>query len=187
VTPWLVDILDEDFAACCARIHRWLRPGGLWINSGSLFFQHADAARCYSTEEVLAIVRDAGFDEPAVGEQEVPYLASPASRHARQERLFTFRAQRDAQDRPAPRPHVAAPDWITRDDLPVPLLPEISSRVLAMRVYAFVASLVDGRRTLRDIAEVLVRERLMTAVEAEPAVRAFVQRLFDEAQAPWRP
>jgi len=187
VTPWLVDILDEDFAACCARIHRSLRPGGLWINSGSLFFQHADPARCYSTEEVLAIVRDAGFDEPAVAEQQVPYLASPASRHARQERLFTFRAQRDAQDRPAPRPHVAVPDWITRDDLPVPLLPEISSRVLAMRVYAFVASLVDGRRTLRDIAEVLVRERLMTAVEAEPAVRAFVQRLFDEAQAPWRP
>jgi hypothetical protein len=187
VTPWLVDILDEDFAVFAARIHRWLRPGGRWINSGSLFFQHPDPACRYSTEEVLAIVGDAGFAGLEASEAVVPYLASPASRHARQERLFTFRATRDTQDRPAPRTHAAVPDWVTRNDRPVPLLPEVSSRVLAMRVYAFVASLVDGRRTLRDIAEVLVRERLMTADEAEPAVRAFLQRLFDEAQASSKP
>ena len=56
-----------------------------------------------------------------------------------------------------------------------------------MRIHAYVASLVDGRRTLREIADVLVRERLMTADEAGPAVRSFLQRLYDEAQLPWRP
>ena len=79
------------------------------------------------------------------------------------------------------------PDWLEHDDLPVPRLAQVDSNVLSMRVHAFVASLVDGRRTLREIAAVLVSERLMTADEAQPAVRAFLQRLFADAQAPWRP
>jgi hypothetical protein len=132
---------------------------------------------------VLEIVRDAGFDSIDVDEQTVPYLASPASRHARQERLFTFGARRDESERPVPSPRTAAADWLVRSDLPVPLLPDVSSHLLSMRVHAFVGTLVDGRRTLRDIAEVLVRERLMTSEEAEPAVRAFLRRLFDEARA----
>ena len=86
-----------------------------------------------------------------------------------------------------PPPHAVLPPWLGRSDLPVPLSAEVSSRVLAMRVYAFVASLVDGERSLRDIADVLVRERLMTADEAEPAVRSFLQRLHDETQSPVRP
>ncbi len=186
VTPWLVDILDDDLAAFAARVHHWLRPGGRWVNTGSLFFQHADPARCYSTEEVLDIVRDAGFDSIEAAEQTVPYLASPASRHARQEQLFTFGARRDESERPAPATRAVAPDWLVRSDLPVPLLPDVASHVLSMRVHAFVGSLVDGRRTLRDIAAVLVSERLMTAEESEPAVRAFLRRLFDDAQTPLR-
>jgi hypothetical protein len=46
---------------------------------------------------------------------------------------------------------------------------------------------VDGQRTARDIADVLVRERLMPADEAESAVRSFLQRLFEEAQLSVRP
>jgi hypothetical protein len=46
---------------------------------------------------------------------------------------------------------------------------------------------VDGQRSLRDIADVLVRERLMTADEAEPAVRSFLERLHDETRSPVRP
>jgi len=187
VTPWLIDILDEDFAAFAARVNHWLKPGGRWVNSGSLFFQQRDAARCYSTEETLEIVQEAGFADVRVQEATVPYLASPASRHARQEGLVTFSALRHSQPTAVPQGRLLAPPWIARSDVPVPLLPEVSSRVLAMRVYAFVASLVDGQRTVRDIAEVLVRERLMAADEAEPAVRAFLRRLFDEAQSPWQP
>jgi hypothetical protein len=187
VTPWLIDILDEDLVAFAARVNHWLKPGGRWVNSGSLFFQHRDAARCYSTEETLVIVQEAGFADVQVHEEVVPYLASPASRHARQEGLVTFSAVRHSQPKAVPQGRLLAPPWSARSDVPVPLLPDVSSRVLAMRVYAFVASLVDGQRTVRDIADVLVRERLMAADEAEPAVRAFLRRLFDEAQLPWQP
>jgi len=67
--------------------------------------------------------------------------------------------------------------------VPVPLRPEITRNVLSMRVYAYVASLVDGQRSLDDIARVLVQERLMTAAEAAPAVRGFLLRLHEESMA----
>jgi SAM-dependent methyltransferase/uncharacterized protein YbaR (Trm112 family) len=183
VTPWLVDILDEDFARFVARVRHWLRPGGRWVCSGSLFFQHRDPARCYSTEEVAEIVRAAGFVDQSWAEQTIPYLASPASRNVRHERLVTFTALRDARDHPAPQPHRVLAPWLADIDQPVPLGADVSSHVLAMRVYAFVAALVDGRRSVRDIAAVLVHERLMAADEAEPAVRSFLQRLHEEMQA----
>ncbi len=186
VTPWLIDILDEDFAAFAARLNQWLRPGGRWVNSGSLFFQHGDPARCYSTDELPALLEAAGFADVELREEGVPYLASPASRHGRMERLVTFSAVMKSRVEPPP-PHRNAPEWLQREDVPVPLLPQVESEVLAMRVHSFVASLVDGRRTLRDIADVLVRERLMPADESLPVVRAFLERLFAEAQAPWRP
>jgi SAM-dependent methyltransferase len=186
VTPWLIDILDEDFAAFAARLNQWLRPGGRWVNSGSLFFQHGDPARCYSTDELPELLQRAGFGDVGFNEEVVPYLASPASRHARMERLVTFGAVVRTRVNPPPQ-HRNAPHWLERDDVPVPLLPQVESQALAMRVHSFVASLVDGHRTLRDIADVLVRERLMPADESQPAVRAFLQRLFADAQASWRP
>ena len=186
ITPWLVDILDEDFAVFAARLNQWLKPGGRWVNSGSLFFQHGDPQRCYATDELGDLLGAAGFGSIELREEPVPYLASPASRHARSEGLVTFSAVVDTRVA-APPPRRVAPDWLERDDLPVPRLAQIDSQVLSMRVHAFVASLVDGQRTLREIAEVLVSERLMAADEAQPAVRAFLQRLFADAQAPWRP
>jgi hypothetical protein len=71
--------------------------------------------------------------------------------------------------------------------MPVPRLPQVESEALAMRVHTFVASLVDGTRTLRDIAAVLVEQRLMVADEAEPAVREFLRGLYARARAPRRP
>ena len=57
-----------------------------------------------------------------------------------------------------------------------------SSTALAMRVYGFVSSLVDGRRSVAQIAQVLVDERLMTAETALAAVRGFLRRLHEDAQ-----
>ncbi len=180
ITPWLIDIIDEDLAVFATRLGQWLRPGGRWVNSGSLFFQHAEAARCYSTDELPDLLTAAGFADVEWSEEVVPYLASPASSNGRMERLVTFSAVLQSRVA-APPAHRTAPPWLDRDDLPVPLPPQVASETLALRVHSFVASLVDGRRSLRDIADVLVRERLMPEDEALPAVRAFVQRLFTEA------
>jgi uncharacterized protein YbaR (Trm112 family) len=186
ITPWLIDVLDEDLSTFTIRLGRWLRPGGRWVNSGSLFFQQPDAVRCYSLEELPDLLQAAGFADLKISERSVPYLASPASRHGRRETLVTFSALMRSPAA-APPEYRPTPAWLERDDLPVPLPAQVESHVLAMRVHSFVASLVDGKRSLRDIAQVLVRERLMTPEDAEGAVRGFLQRLFDEAGTPRRP
>jgi SAM-dependent methyltransferase/uncharacterized protein YbaR (Trm112 family) len=186
ITPWLIDVLDEDLATFAARLNQWLRPGGRWVNSGSFFPQHPDPVRCYSTDELPGLLAAAGFVDVEIREERMPYLASPASRHGRMESVVTFSAV--AGSRPvAPLPHRAAPDWLADDDMPVPRLPQVESEALAMRVHTFVASLIDGTRTLREIAAVLVEQRLMVADEAEPAVREFLRGLYASARTPRRP
>jgi hypothetical protein len=83
VTPWLIDILNEGFARFAAQVNALLQPGGCWINFGSLAFTQGARAQRLSFEETIASLRQAGFGEPAIGEQTIPYMASPASRHAR--------------------------------------------------------------------------------------------------------
>jgi uncharacterized protein YbaR (Trm112 family) len=182
ITPWLIDVIDDDFAAFAARINGWLRPGGRWINTGSLAFSSEDPARRYALEEVVEIATAAGFSGVEPREEAVPYLCSPASRHGRIETVVTFAATR-SQPMPDPGPPRRVPDWLQRTDVPVPLLPELQARQLELRVLSYVASLLDGRRSIRDLSRVLAEQRLMTVEEAEPTVRAFLARLHDEARA----
>jgi hypothetical protein len=193
VTPWFIDVVDADFPTVAALVHELLRDGGRWVNTGSLAFAQADPARHYSLEEITQIVAASGFDAPEVTEARIPYLCSPASRHGRVETVVTFGATRRCASEqghqsagsagtPAPAvPPAPQPDWLTRDDLPVPALPGFQSAALTMRIYGFVASLIDGRRSVAEIAQVLIAERLMTADGAPAAVRGFLRRLHEDA------
>jgi len=183
VTPWVVDILPEDFRAFAARVNGLLRPGGRWISFGSLAFSQPEAASRYSLEEVLAIVMDSGFAEPAVREDQIPYMCSPASRHGRRELVVTIAATKDA---PAPRParHQAQPDWLVGGTQPVPLLPAFQLQAMTTRIYAFIMGLIDGRRSVTDMAKLLADQRLMTREEAEPAVRTFLTKMYEDSQRP---
>lgn len=180
VTPWLIDVLDEDFAVFAPQVNSLLRDGGRWISTGSLAFADADPARQYGLDEVTEIVAASGFTTPVVTEQRVPYLCSPASRHGRMETVVTFVAVREsAAQAIAP---ARQPDWLARIDVPVPALPAYQSSALAMRVYGYVASLIDGQRSITDIARVLVDERLMTADGALAAVQGFLRRLHEDTR-----
>lgn len=182
VTHWLVDVIDDDFATFAARVNRWLAPGGRWVNSGSFFFQNHPPAACHAADELPGLLAAAGFDEVAVSEEEVPYLASPGSRHARLERVVTFSARvRSRIPVPAPRRH--APAWLARADGVLPMSPQVEAHVLALRVQAYIASLIDGRRSIADVAALLVRDRLLPEDEALAAVRAFMQRFYADASA----
>ena len=176
VTPWVVDILPEDFRSFAARVNGLLKPGGQWISFGSLAFSQPDAASRYSLEEVLAIVMDSGFAEPAVREDEIPYMCSPASRHGRRELVVTIAASKD-QSVPKPARHRSLPDWLVVGTQPVPLLPAFQLQAMTTRIYGFIMGLIDGRRSLTDMAKLLADQRLMTREEAEPAVRTFLTKM----------
>lgn len=183
VTPWMVDILPEDFRTLVARLNSLLKTGGRWICFGSLSFGQRMASQRYSLEEALCIVMDNGFAEPDVREDDIPYMCSPASRHGRLENVVTIVADK-TRNAPQPARHRALPDWLITGTQPVPLLPAFELQAMTTRIYAFIMGLIDGRRSIRDMARLLAEQRLMSREEAEPAVRNFLIKMHEDSQRP---
>jgi uncharacterized protein YbaR (Trm112 family) len=181
VTPWLIDIIAEDLPVLGARINALLKPEGRWVNFGSLAFATPERARRYSPEETKAIVAESGFSDPYVSEATIPYMCSPASRHGRRERVFSFAAWKERSLKPPAR-HRALPDWIVTGKEPVPLTPAFRSQAMTTQIYSFMMSLIDGKRSIQDMATVLEKQQLMTRAEAEPAIRSFLTKMYDDAQ-----
>ncbi len=181
ITPWLIDIIGEALPVQAARINYLLKPGGRWINFGSLAFDHPDARRRYSTEETVDIVSKSGFDSPETAEAEIPYMCSPASRHGRRESVFTFAATK-SKDVKAPERHKALPDWVVTGKEPVPALDSFRSQAVSTQIHAYIMSLIDGKRTIEDMAKILQQQNLMSEQEAIPALRNFMTRMFDDSQ-----
>ena len=181
VTPWIIDIVNEDLPIQAARVNHLLKTEGRWINFGSLAFDHPDRAHCYSTEETLEIVEQTGFSTPQVHEESIPYMCSPASRHGRQETVLTFSATKTADVKPPAR-HKALPDYIVTGKEPVPALQSFRSQAMSTQIHAFIMSLIDGKRTIGDMATVLEEQKLMSKEEAIPAIRSFLTRMYDDSQ-----
>ena len=181
VTPWLIDIISEDLPVLAARINGLLKDNGRWVNFGSLAFASPDRARCYSPEETKAIVAENGFSDPYVSQATIPYMNSPASRHGRQERVFSFSAYKErAVDKP--ERHTALPDWIVTGNDPVPLTPSFRQQAMTTQIYSFIMSLIDGKRSIKEMSVVLEKQKLMTKEEAEPAIRSFMTKMYDDSK-----
>ncbi|MDH3435321.1 MAG: PqqD family protein, partial [Gammaproteobacteria bacterium] len=60
--------------------------------------------------------------------------------------------------------------------------PAFRSQAMTTQIYSFIMSLIDGKRTLQDMAIVLEKQKLMTREEAEPAIRSFLTKMFDDSQ-----
>jgi hypothetical protein len=181
VTPWFIDIIGEPFARVAARINLLLKPGGRWINYGSLAFSRAAHAERVSLEEVIEQLPQAGFSDFEAREASIPYMRSPASRHARVESTLAWTADKVGPAPETPRAR-SLPDWLQQPDKPVPRTPAFEMQAISSRVHAFLLALINGERSQRDMARVLVEQRLMSAQEAEPAVRLFLARLHEESE-----
>ncbi|MGQ0430391.1 MAG: methyltransferase domain-containing protein [Gammaproteobacteria bacterium] len=179
LTPWLIDVLGEPMHRQLRRINALLAPGGAWVNHGSLAFADSDPAAALTLEELLELLPAAGFARTAAQESRMPYLSSPASRHAREETVISFCARKE-RDVPAPRRGRELPEWLTQSDLPVPQLPQFRAQALSTRVYAFLLAMIDGERSIRDMARLMEQQQLMKAEDAEPAIRRFLARALDD-------
>lgn len=178
LTPWLIDIVDEPLPRLAARINTLLREGGRWLNLGSVAFASARRDEQYSQDEVKEIVGAAGFTIETESERELPYMESPASRHGRRESTVAWSAvKREAATLPA---EPSLPDWLADTDRPVRIGDALQSQVLSTRIQAAVLALIDGQRSLADIARLLVDQRLMRAEDALPAVRGMLARMVEE-------
>jgi ubiquinone/menaquinone biosynthesis C-methylase UbiE/uncharacterized protein YbaR (Trm112 family) len=181
VTPWLIDIITDDLPILAARINNLLAENGRWVNFGSLAFSSPERARRYSPEETKAIVAESGFSDPYVSQKTIPYMCSPASRHGRREKVFSFSAYKERGVQ-KPERHKALPDWIVTGKEPVPLSPSFRTQAMTTQIYSFIMSLIDGKRSIKEMAIVLEKQKLMSKEEAEPAIRSFRTRMYDDSQ-----
>ncbi|MEM7612314.1 MAG: class I SAM-dependent methyltransferase [Pseudomonadota bacterium] len=181
LTPWLVDVVDEPLSVQAARWNQLLPVGGRWIWFGSHVFRAADPVERLGIEESMAIIELAGFDKPTIVEAEIPYMASPANRHARQERVIVMSMTKTA-DVERPKRHVALPDWLVQGDLPVPSSESFKTQAMTTRIQAFFFSMIDGQRTLEDMALLMEQERLMPKDEGIATLRNFLIRALEEGE-----
>jgi hypothetical protein len=108
-------------------------------------------------------------------------MCSPASRHGRQEKVFTFSAWKE-RDARKPGRHRALPDWIVTGKEPVPLTQSFRTQAMTTQIYSFMMSLIDGKRTIEEMADVLHKQGLMSKKEAVPAIRSFLTKMYDDSQ-----
>jgi hypothetical protein len=182
VTPWFIDIIGEPFARVAARINLALKPGGAWLNFGSLAFSRAAHGDRLGLEEILELLPRAGFAAPQVREQSVPYMRSPASRHSRVENTVTWLTHKTGAAAQSPRERVV-PEWLLHPEKPVPRTQAFEMQAISSRVHAFLLALINGERSMRDMAGMLVDQRLLPPQEAEAQVRLFLTKLHEDSES----
>jgi len=108
-------------------------------------------------------------------------MRSPASRHSRLENVVTWVVRKSGEAAEMPRARVL-PEWLLQTDRPVPRSPAFEMQAISSRVHAFLLAMINGERSARDMARMLVEQRLMSAEEAEPQVILFLTRLHEESE-----
>jgi hypothetical protein len=109
------------------------------------------------------------------------YMSSPASRHGRFEEVLAWSARKLSHEKNPPK-YQALPDWIVRGNSPIPLTEGVRTQATSSQVHGFLLSLIDGRRSLRDIARIAVERRLLQPSEAEATIRNFLIKMAEESR-----
>ena len=76
----------------------------------------------------------------------------------------------------------ALPDWIVTGKEAVPLTPSFRQQAMTTQIYSFIMSLIDGKRTIKDMAVILENQKLMEKDEAEASIRSFMTKMYDDSQ-----
>ncbi len=181
LTTWFVDVCDADFRDLVGVVHRLLAPGGRWINVGPLLYPTSrPPAQRYPPNEVLELVGLGGFELERSALDEVRYLRSALSGHARLESVLSFVGRKTSWPDPA---ETSAEDWAVMRHRPVPTMPDVSTEhALLERVRA----LVDGQRCIDDIAKFLSSDGLPKDVDPRDATTALLLELHRRTHAQGR-
>ncbi|MBS0393498.1 MAG: class I SAM-dependent methyltransferase [Proteobacteria bacterium] len=182
VTPWLIDIVDEDLEQIASAVNRLLVPGGRWVNFGSLAFPWRNPARRLGPDEVREVATEAGFEVTLQRDAALPYMRSPVSRHARTETVALLAAEKR---RRAPREDggdAAQPAWLRDTALPVPRTEALALAADASRIQAVLLALVDGKRSIDELTRIVAEQRLLPPAQARSAVQGLLERLLRSAE-----
>ena len=174
VTPWFIDAVAAELSEVTAEINRVLRPGGLWLNVGPLYYS-GSPFHAYSFEEVCELVRASGFELLGQHAEALPYFDSPVSGTCRNDRTYVFAARKVAPAPPVAARARAAP-WLDNPTLPVPVSATLAASVQRSVVTAGIGQLVDGARSLSDITRILSESWGVPPDVLLPKIQAFLSR-----------
>lgn len=163
LTPWFIDVVSTDLPETIATVHRVLGPGGLWLNQGPLRFSGSAAGR-YGIEEVRELVQAGGFELAAERTEDVPYFDSPYAGSRRIETVYGFAARKVGSALAPTAVAITEPAWARDVTQPIPLGPELGALQERLIFSAGALSLIDGHRSIVDLAGALGAE-----VGVEPA------------------
>jgi hypothetical protein len=177
LTPWFVDATGRDFRETAAAVNRVLRPGGIWVNLGPLRFKQG-LVESYTIEEIWDLVGASGFDLGERGRDDLPYFDSPVSGSRRIETVFWFAARKVAEASAFASPD-DTPPWIADASLPIPLTPQLVALGQKSVFAGSVISLIDGGRSLSEVANEMGRLWGFDSARILEQLRAFFATLPD--------
>jgi len=161
-------------------VNRVLRPGGIWVNLGPLRFKQG-LAENYTIEEIWDLVAASGFSLGELrGRDDIPYFDSPVSGSRRIETVFWF-AARKVGEASAFASRDDTPPWIANASLPIPLTPHLVALGRKSVFAGSVISLVDGARSLSEVANEMGRLWGFDSARILEQLRAFFATLPDLA------
>ena len=164
VTSWFVDAHGRDSKALLQKISKCLKPGGYWVNTGPLLYpEPLDIEFKYSHKELKDLMAVAKFEITAETSGTQVHMPSPLEVRKKQEEVWTFCAQYQPYKETAEL-SAALPEWLVLLYLPI----SQSARELRCDEPAVnsVLDLVDGQRSIRDLAGILNPEALEDTCEA---------------------
>ncbi|TQV86567.1 hypothetical protein [Aliikangiella coralliicola] len=180
VTPWLIDIQPFELVTFMRAINHYLPIGAHWLNFGSLVFNQKRDSFCYAIDEVKEMAAQAGFEIADITEHEIPYLKSPYSAGYRVERVWCWRAVK-TQEVKAQTNLQNLPDWIVDISKTIPLTREIKSFSFNHSLYAELTALIDGKKSIHQIAKKVAREKSMDENEAISMVKNFYLKIVQQS------
>ena len=176
ITPWFIDTAGVDPRITAAAVQRVLEPGGVWLNVGPLCFA-GSAADSYTIEEVTELVSASGFEVCAELREFLPCSVCPESGRERRELVYGFAARQIGDCEPQLVPP-NQPSWLLNAREPVPALPLWSSVRKSASLVDGLLALVDGQRSIADIAEVLGPSWGVEARALESHLQAYLARFL---------
>ena len=102
-------------------------------------------------------------------------------RDMRPEEVLAWATKKLSHEKKVPK-YEALPEWLVRGNVPVPLTQGVQTQATSTQVHGFLLSLIDGKRTLRDIARIAVERRLLEPQDAEATIRNFLIKMADESR-----
>jgi ubiquinone/menaquinone biosynthesis C-methylase UbiE len=188
ISPWLVDILPRRFSELTASIYRVLKPDGHWVNCGAWFFNFQNEVDNISLAEAEEIGKSLGWIPLSSSLVETPYLQSDQDNHRRFETMtvFTWRKSNKHEAKSSSAAENSMPslddrvEWIRNPSLAVPKLAPFTNSGETYATMAWVLAQVDGKRSLNEIAAILVLQSGMEPEQAVDAVQSFFDRYLKD-------